>query len=88
MNTSKPEAFSGVPYLPVVSVQPGEYVIPKDRLLTVKDLQYIFSIGRNRAYELMNSKAFPTLKLGSRKYVSWNALQEWIDTYTGRQFLC
>lgn len=61
--------------------------IPKDRLLTAKDLQYIFSISRNHAYELLNSKAFPTLQIGSRKYVSWEALQKWISTYTGRQYL-
>ena len=70
-----------------VSALKEEISIPKDRLLTAKDLQYIFSISRNHAYELLNSKAFPTLQIGSRKYVSWDALQKWISTYTGRQYL-
>ena len=65
----------------------GEYYLQSDRLLTAKDLQYIFSIGKNRAYELMNSKAFPTLRLGSRKYVSRSALQKWVETYSGREYL-
>lgn len=58
-----------------------------DRLLTPKDLQVIFSIGKNRAYELMNSSGFPTLKINNRMYVSKSALDKWIDTYTGRQYL-
>ena len=72
---------------PELTVPAEDCVIPKDRLLTVKDLQYIFSIGRNHAYVLMNSKAFPTLQVGSRKYVSWEALQKWIQTYTGKQYI-
>lgn len=65
----------------------GEYYYQGDRLLTAKDLQYIFSIGKNRAYELMNSKAFPTLQIGCRKYVSSAALQKWVETYTGREYI-
>ena len=65
----------------------GENYLQDDRLLTVKDLQYIFSVGKNRAYELMNSKAFPSLQIGNRKYVSRAALQKWVETYTGREYL-
>ena len=65
----------------------GERYLQDDRLLTAKDLQYIFSVGKNRAYELMNSKAFPSLQIGSRKYVSRTALQEWVKTYTGKEYL-
>ena len=65
----------------------GEHYLQDDRLLTAKDLQYIFSVGKNRAYELMNSKAFPSLQIGSRKYVSHTALQEWVKTYTGKEYL-
>ena len=65
----------------------GDHYLQDDRLLTAKDLQYIFSVGKNRAYELMNSKAFPSLQIGSRKYVSRTALQEWVKTYTGKEYL-
>ena len=66
---------------------PVEYYYQEDRLLTAKDLQYILSIGKNRAYELMNSRAFPTLQIGCRKYVSRAALRKWVETYTGREYL-
>ena len=64
-----------------------EHYLQEDRLLTARDLQYIFSVGKNRAYELMNSKAFPALQIGSRKYVSREALKKWVETYTGREYL-
>ena len=59
----------------------------EERLLTPKDLQYIFGIGKNRAYELMNSSGFPTLRVNNRMYVSKEALTKWVNTYTGRQYL-
>lgn len=83
MNTSRDDIGG----FPPVTVPADEVSIPEDRLLTVRDLQYIFSIGRNHAYVLMNSKAFPTMQVGSRKYVSREALQKWIETYTGRQYI-
>ncbi len=58
-----------------------------DRLLTSKDIQRIFSVGKNRAYELMNSSGFPTIKVGSRMYVTRNALDRWLDLYTGCRYL-
>jgi predicted DNA-binding transcriptional regulator AlpA len=59
----------------------------EDRLLTYKDIQYIFGVGKNRAYELLNSSGFPTLKIGNRMYVSKKALDEWIATYTFKTYL-
>ena len=88
MSTPKNEMIPVMTELPQLSLPEGERVIPKDRLLTAQDLQYIFSIGKNRAYELLNSKAFPTIQIGCRKYVSWNALQKWIETYSGRKYIC
>jgi len=58
----------------------------EDRLLTYKDIQYIFGVGKNRAYELLNSSGFPTLKIGNRMYVSKKALDEWIATYTFKTY--
>ena len=59
----------------------------EDRLLTAKDIARIFSTGKNRAYELMNSSGFPTLKVGNRLYVARKALDRWIDLYTGSAYL-
>lgn len=57
-----------------------------DRLLTPKDIQVIFSIGKNRAYELMKSAGFPSLKINNRLYVSKDALDSWIKEYTGKRY--
>ena len=57
-----------------------------ERLLTPKDIQAIFSIGKNRAYSLMKSDGFPSLRINNRLYVSKAALNSWIEKYTGRQF--
>lgn len=58
----------------------------EDRLLTYKDIQYIFGVGKNRAYELLNSSGFPTIRIGERMYVSKKALDEWIATYTSKTY--
>lgn len=58
-----------------------------DRLLTPRDIQRIFSFGKNRAYELMNSSGFPTIRIGSRMYVTRAALEKWLDMYKGCSYL-
>ena len=58
-----------------------------DKLLTSKDIQRIFSIGRTHAYELMRSNGFPTIKVGNRLYVEKDALDRWLEKYQGRTFL-
>lgn len=45
-------------------------------MLTTKDLQVILKIGRDHAYALMRSKAFPSMKIGARYYVTKEALEE------------
>lgn len=56
------------------------------RLLTVKDIQLILKIGRDRAYALFHSSGFPSLKIGKRYYVSEKALEKWLEKYEGREF--
>lgn len=57
------------------------------KLLTPKDIQVIFSVGRNQAYSLMHSAGFPTITINNRLYVEPEKLQKWLDTYTGRQYI-
>ena len=47
-------------------------------MLTVKDLQELLKIGRDKAYSLMHSKSFPSMRLGRKYYVQEQALQEWL----------
>jgi hypothetical protein len=58
-----------------------------NRLLTYKDLQTILHVGKSRAYELLKSDCFPTIKINNRYYVSQKHLEKWIDTYSGKTFL-
>lgn len=58
----------------------------EDRLLTATDLQDILHVSKTRAYELLHSSCFPTIKINSRYYVNSRHLSEWLDTYTGRTF--
>lgn len=55
-------------------------------MLTTKDLQTILKIGRDRAYALMRSKAFPSIKIGARYYVTKEALDEWLRKYAYRTY--
>ena len=47
-------------------------------MLTVKDLQELLKIGRDKAYSLMHSKSFPSMRLGRKYYFQEQALQEWL----------
>lgn len=57
-----------------------------DKLLTAKDLRSIIGCSKNRAYELMHSRSFPSIQIGHRFYVERTAFERWIGTYTGRKF--
>lgn len=48
-------------------------------LLTVKNLIEILKIGRDTAYALMRSSAFPSMKIGGRYYVTQEELKKWLD---------
>ena len=57
------------------------------KLLTAKDIQDIFSMGKNQAYALMHSSGFPSIVIGSRIYVEPEHLKKWLDMYSGRCYL-
>jgi len=48
-------------------------------VLNAAQLASILGISRAGAYNLLNSKNFPTLHVGSRKMVASSKLLEWID---------
>lgn len=57
------------------------------KLLTSKDIQVIFDIGKNQAYALMHSAGFPSIIVGSRIYVEEERLRKWLETYSGRKYI-
>lgn len=51
-------------------------------MLDVKDVQERLKIGRDAAYALMKSKAFPSMKLGGRYRVDAVLLEKWVSSYS------
>ena len=52
------------------------------KLYTVKDLQRIFHIGKNKAYELINIKGFPYIKIVRNILIPDDKLRKWISENT------
>ncbi len=48
--------------------------------LNVKELATCLGIGMNSAYQLVNSKGFPALKIGKRIVVPIEKLEQWIES--------
>lgn len=57
-----------------------------DEVYNVKDIMRILKIGRNRAYELMQSSGFPATKLGYTYFVTADNFKRWLDRYAGKEF--
>ncbi len=49
------------------------------RTLNVKELANYLGIGLNSAYQLVNSKGFPALKIGKRIVVPIEKLEQWVN---------
>ncbi|MBO4864895.1 DNA binding domain-containing protein, excisionase family [Lachnospiraceae bacterium] len=57
------------------------------KVYTAKDLAEILKIGRDRAYALMKSKAFPSICIGKRYIVTEKALNEWLSNYEHKRYI-
>ena len=57
-------------------------------MLCVKDVREIMGIGRDRSYELMQSKQFPTVKVGKKVLVHKDVFDKWLkgEKLTSRRF--
>lgn len=53
-------------------------------VLTVKEVSSLLKIGKNKAYLLMNSKSFPSFRIGNKLLVAESALNEWIAKVEGK----
>lgn len=47
--------------------------------VSVSDLTEILGISRTMAYQLVNSKGFPRVKIGSRIVIPVEALRKWVS---------
>lgn len=59
----------------------------KIEVLTAKELKVVLKCGINRAYDLMKSPAFPSIKIGGRYIVTNKALEEWLRIHEGKNYL-
>lgn len=46
-------------------------------MMTASDIQAAGLCGRTRAYELVNTKGFPVLKVGCKKFIPKDAFIAW-----------
>ena len=56
-------------------------------LYTVDDIQQIFKIGRSKAYQLLSSSGFPTIKLNKKLLVEKSKLEDWIAKNSGKTYI-
>lgn len=54
------------------------------KVLTAKDVSDILKLGKNQTYVLMNSKYFPSYKIGRKVFVTDKALEEWLKKIQGK----
>ena len=47
-------------------------------LMTVKELREYLHIGKDKAYELVKGKSFPSIRIGGRYYVLKPEFIEWL----------
>lgn len=53
----------------------------------IPQLMQVLGICRDKAYKLMKSKSFPSIKIGSSYIVTKDALEEWLNTHAHRVFV-
>ena len=53
----------------------------------VDDLKRIHKCGRDKAYDLMRSKGFPSMRWGRTYIVTKDNLESWLCKYAGKQSL-
>lgn len=53
-------------------------------LYNVDDIQRIFKIGRSRAYQLLSSSGFPSIRLNKKILVEKEKLLDWLSKNSGK----
>ena len=56
-------------------------------LYTVDDIQAIFNIGRSKAYQLMSSSGFPSMRLNKKLLVERSKLEDWVSKQSGKTYI-
>ena len=51
--------------------------------LSAKNVAELLGVSISSAYELMQERGFPVLKIGNRKVVPKEKFREWVESFTG-----
>lgn len=54
---------------------------------TVTEIRDILTIGTNKAYNLVKSEGFPSIKIGRKYLVPKDAFDKWVENYLYHEFL-
>ncbi|MBP3931057.1 MAG: helix-turn-helix domain-containing protein [Peptostreptococcaceae bacterium] len=56
------------------------------KLITVKEFVSEYGIGTNKAYEIVNSRGFPIIRLGKKILIVRDRIDEWFNDNIGEKF--
>lgn len=56
-------------------------------LLDINDIQKALKIKKTKAYELVNSAGFPSIKIGRTIRVPEDEFDKWVTKYVGKQYI-
>ena len=56
------------------------------KLITVKEFASEYGIGTNKAYEMVNSKGFPVIRLGKKILIVRDRIDEFLYDNVGNSF--
>ncbi|MBP3930142.1 MAG: helix-turn-helix domain-containing protein [Peptostreptococcaceae bacterium] len=56
------------------------------KLITVKEFASEYGIGTNKAYEMVNSKGFPVIRLGKKILIVRDRIDEFLYSNIGNSF--
>ena len=57
------------------------------KILKVSDIQKHLGVSKTRAYEIVNLKSFPKIKIGHRFYIPEDEYEEWISENVKRNVI-
>lgn len=60
--------------------------IKKQKTMTVKEFCQEYGIGKNKAYEIINSKSFPMFRCGRKIIIIRSKVDEWLENQIGMYF--
>lgn len=56
------------------------------RVYVTEDLMPLLGIGRSTAYELVNRRDFPTVRVGRKILIPRDAFERWLEAQTAEAF--